>query len=175
MTRSPIRLPAGRTLDRRQMLALTAALGFGSLAHAGGHDRAPAAQDQDPDEVETANEDLVTRFCKAWELRDVEKLLPFLADDLVYQMFEGRPDLIGVEAFRNEIGPWLSRLERVEWEILRSQAIGPLVINDRIDRFIAGPGGRDMVFRIAGIFVVQDGRIVLWRDYNIPGRPHPQA
>ncbi|MCC5793650.1 MAG: nuclear transport factor 2 family protein [Chromatiales bacterium] len=175
MNRPPIYPPAGKTLDRRQMLALTAALGFGSLAQAGGHDQGVPARDQDPDEVEAANEDLVTRFCKAWELRDVEKLVPFLADDLVYQMFEGRPDLIGVEAFRSEVGPWLSRLVRVEWDIVRSQAIGPLVINDRIDRFIAGPDGRDMVFRVAGIFVVQDRRIVLWRDYNIPGRPHPQA
>jgi len=157
-------------LDRRMLLAGAGALGFGALAFAGGHDR--PVEDVDTAEVEAANEDLVNRFCAAWAARDVEQLVPFLADDLVYQMFEGRPDLIGIDAFRAEIGPFLARLERVDWEVLRSRVIGPLVINDRIDRFYAGEGGRDMVFQVAGIFVVQNARIVLWRDYNIPGRAH---
>ena len=43
-------------------------------------------------------------------------------------------------------------LERVDWRILRSFAIGQLVINDRIDDFFPKPGSRvpRMRFRVSG-------------------------
>ena len=119
--------------------------------------------------LETANADLVTRFCLDWALRDVEKLVPYLADNLIYQMFEKRPDLIGLEEFRREVGPFLKDLARVEWEILRTFTIGQVVINERVDHFVAKPGGRSMHFPIAGLFVVKTGKIELWRDYSLPG------
>ena len=119
--------------------------------------------------LEQANADLVTRFCLDWALRDVEKLVPYLADNLIYQMFEKRPDLIGLEEFRREVGPFLKDLARVEWEILRTFTIGQVVINERVDHFIAKPGGRSMHFPIAGLFVVKAGKIELWRDYSLPG------
>jgi limonene-1,2-epoxide hydrolase len=119
--------------------------------------------------LETVNEDLVTRFCLDWALRDVEKLIPYLADNLIYQMFEKRPDLIGIEAFRREVGPFLKDLARVEWEMLRTFTIGQVVINERVDHFIAKPGGRSMHFPIVGLFVVKNSKIELWRDYSLPG------
>ena len=119
--------------------------------------------------LEAANEALVTQFCLDWASRDIEKLVPYLADNLVYQMFEKRPDLIGLAEFRREVGPFLQDLATVEWEILRTFTIGQLVINERVDHFIAKPGGRSMHFPIAGLFVVKDDKIVLWRDYSLPG------
>jgi len=147
---------------RGLLLAGGLAAGCTGLAAGGGddHPRTP---------LEAANADLVTRFCRDWALRDVEKLVPYLADKLVYQMFEKRPDLIGVEAFRREVGPFLRDLARVEWDILRTFAIGQIVINERVDHFVARPGGRSMHFPIAGLFVVKDARIELWRDYGLPG------
>ena len=119
--------------------------------------------------LEVANAALVTRFCLAWAARDVEQLMPYLADKLVYQMFEKRPDILGLEEFRKEIGPFLLDLARVEWDILRTYTIGQVVINERVDRFIAKPGGRSMIFPIVGLFVMQNEKITLWRDYSLPG------
>ena len=150
-------------LSRRGLL-ITGGLAAGctGLASGGGSDAA-----QTP--LETANAALVTRFCLDWALRDVEKLVPYLADNLVYQMFEKRPDMIGIEEFRREVGPFLKDLARVEWDILRTFTIGQVVINERVDHFIARPGGRSMHFPIAGLFVVKNGKIELWRDYSLPG------
>ena len=149
--------------NRRLLLAGAAAIGACSpLAKSGGA-RPPR------NELETANAALVTNFCAAWSKRDVDVLIPYLANDFVYQMFEGRPDLIGIEAFRKEIGPFLKNLARVQWDILRTEVIGQLVINERVDHFIAPPGGRTMHFPIAGLFVVKNSKIVLWRDYSLPG------
>jgi limonene-1,2-epoxide hydrolase len=116
-----------------------------------------------------ANADLVTRFCLDPASRDVEKLVPYLADTLVYQMFEQRPDLIGSAEFRQEVGPFLADLASVEWEILRTFTIGQVVINERVDHFIARPVGQSMHFAIVGLFVVRNQRIELWRDYSLPG------
>ncbi len=120
-------------------------------------------------ELEIENERLVTQFCLDWAKRDVNLLADYLADDIVYQMFEGRPDIIGREAFIKELGGFLTNLKEVEWEIVRTHAIGNLVINDRIDHFIGADEDRSMHFSIAGFFLVKDGKIKVWKDYMLPG------
>jgi limonene-1,2-epoxide hydrolase len=45
--------------------------------------------------------------------------------------------------------------------------MGKIVINERTDRFM-GDGG-DMLFTVTGVFVVEDGKIVYWKDYLFPG------
>jgi limonene-1,2-epoxide hydrolase len=149
--------------NRRHLLAGASVLGACSLLPR--DDQRASGRN----ELELANEKLVGNFCADWSKRDVEALVPYLASEFVYQMFEGRPDLVGPEAFRKEIGPFLRNLATVRWDILRSEAIGPLVINERVDHFIAPPGGRTMHFPIAGLFVVRNQKIVLWRDYSMPG------
>jgi limonene-1,2-epoxide hydrolase len=120
-------------------------------------------------ELEIENERLVTQFCLDWSKRDVNLLADYLADDIVYQMFEGRPDIIGREAFIKELGGFLTNLKEVEWEIVRSHTIGNLVINDRIDHFLGEDEDRSMHFSIAGFFLVKDGKIKVWKDYMLPG------
>ena len=120
-------------------------------------------------ELEIANEKLVNDFCADWSTRDVNRLASYLADDLVYQMFEGRPDIIGREEFIKQLGPFLQNLEAVEWEILQSYVVGPLVINERMDHFIAASEDRSMHFQIAGYFLVRDGKIQVWKDFGYPG------
>ncbi|MSR09808.1 MAG: hypothetical protein EXR82_09880 [Gammaproteobacteria bacterium] len=157
-------------LSRRRLLVaggLGGALASGLAAAPALADDGTAVLKQSP--LEAANAALVTRFCLAWNAKDVEQLMPYLADKLVYQMFEKRPDIIGLEEFRREIDPFLKDLARVEWDILRTCTIGQVVINERVDRFIARPGGRSMTFPIVGLFVVQNEKIALWRDYSLPG------
>jgi len=149
---------------RGLLLAGGLAAGYAGLATA-----ATLADSHEATPLEQANAALVTQFCLDWATRDVEKLVPYLADKLVYQMFEGRPDILGIDAFRREMDPFLKNLVRVEWEIRRTFTIGQIVINERVDRFIARPGGRSMHFEIAGLFVVNAGKIELWRDYRLPG------
>ena len=153
----------GIHLSRRAVL--TAAGGIAGCA------TLPAQQggSQMKTELELANENLVNHFCADWSSRDVNVLASYLADDLVYQMFEGRPDIIGREEFIKQLGPFLKNLEAVHWEILQSYVIGPLVINERLDHFIAASEDRSMHFQIAGHFLVRDGKIQIWKDYGYPG------
>jgi len=120
-------------------------------------------------ELEIENERIVTQFCLDWSKRDAALLADYLADDIVYQMFEGNPDIIGKDQFIKTLDGFLKSMREVEWEILRTYSVGELVINDRIDHFIGKDESKSMHFAIAGWFLVRDGKIRLWRDYSLPG------
>ncbi len=120
-----------------------------------------------PTTTEQANEELVNRFCADWAKRDAELLTTYFAEPFEYMMWEGGPVITSREAFIKQLGPFLTKLKAVDWVIVRSHAMGPMVINERIDHFYAQDSKYDNHPRIAGLFIVRDGRIAIWRDYNM--------
>ena len=121
--------------------------------------------------LEKSNEALINGFVRDYATRDVNVLAAYMHDDIVYQISEGQPDIVGVEAYKAHHREMFAGLEKVDWRVLRSFTIGQLVINDRIDDFFPKPGSRvpRMQFRVAGYFLVQDGKIRVWRDFGYPG------
>ena len=117
-------------------------------------------------EPDAANEALVTRFCQDWAKQDAELLAGYFGDKFEYMMYEGGPVITSKEAFVTQMTPFLKNLKAVDWEIVRSHAIGHMVVNERIDHFWSKDGKRDHHPRILGMFIVRDGKIVVWRDYN---------
>jgi limonene-1,2-epoxide hydrolase len=145
----------------------TAIAGAGALA--GCASMGTAEEKQVKTELEIANETLVNNFCLDWAKQDIDLLAEYFADDMVYQMFEGQPDITSKEEFKQKLGPFIKNLSSVEWIINRSYVIGELVINDRIDHFNAENEEKSMHFAIQGFFLVRDGKIKIWRDYSLPG------
>jgi len=122
----------------------------------------------EPSQLEQDNAALVTDFCKSWSTIDVDQIAGYLDDKIVYQMFEGMPEIKGKEDFIKRIKPFFAAIDRVEWDILRTHTIGNLVINERVDHFYRKDDKPDMHFPVAGFFVVKDGKIRIWRDYGMP-------
>ena len=122
-------------------------------------------------ELEKSNEAVVNAFIRDYATRDVDVLASYMHDDIVYQISEGQPDIVGVEAYKARNREMFEGLEKVDWRVLRSFTIGQLVINDRIDDFFPKPGSRvpRMRFRVSGYFLVQEGKIRVWRDFGYPG------
>lgn len=118
-------------------------------------------------EIEAANEALVNRFCRDWSQRDAGLLAGYFAEPFEYMVYEGGPVITQKADFVQQMGPFLARLKAVEWEVVRSHAMGPMVINERIDHFFAHDSRHDHHPRIAGLFIVRGGRIVVWRDYHM--------
>ncbi len=117
-------------------------------------------------ETEKANEELVTRFCRDWSRQDAEHLTTYFTEPFEYLVWEGGPVITTREEFIRQMGPFLKKLKSVDWEIVRSHAMGPMVINERIDHFYAHDSKYDNHPRLAGMFIVRDGKIAIWRDYN---------
>jgi len=118
-------------------------------------------------DIEKANENLVTRFCHDWSRRDAQLLAGYLAEPFEYMMYEGGPVITSKEAFIKQMGPFLTKLKAVDWVIVRSHVMGPMVINERIDHFYAQDSKYDHHPRIVGMFIVRNGLITVWRDYNM--------
>jgi limonene-1,2-epoxide hydrolase len=147
--------------NRRTLLKILTGMGVGAAAVLGSGSSARAA-DRSPGEQ--ANVQLVTDFCAAWSTRDINKALPFLADDCVYRMTETTPPAHGHDGIIERLKRSVETSSLVEFRILDTAAAGPIVINHRIDRFMMP---RPLTWEGVGVFFVKDGKIKEWSDYTI--------
>lgn len=116
--------------------------------------------------AEAKNIQVVTDFCNLIAARDMTKLASLVTDTVVYRLKEDAPPIVGRDAVLARIKTFFDGADVVELRILKSQAIGPVVINERIDIF-EGPK-KHWRFHLTGMFFVKDGRIQEWTDYVIP-------
>ena len=88
-------------------------------AMAGGH-TAPRVQLSEDEQIalEDANASLVTNFVAEYAKRDADALSKYVADDVIYQITTGMPEIVGIEAFRKHNANMFKGLDKVEWLIL---------------------------------------------------------
>ena len=148
--------------NRREFLA---AGGMGAaLVLAAGESR---ADDSSATAAEQANEKVVNEFCAIWETMDIDKIMGFLDDKIVFRMIDNMPFIEGKPAMIDALGQFLATRKSARFEMLRSVAVGNIVVNERIDHFGKEEGPED-AFHITGFFLVKNGKIVEWRDYMMP-------
>ncbi len=107
---------------------------------------------------------LVHAFGRAWERCDIDGILSMLSPGIVYQNVP-LPALRGHDEVRAFITPNLTAAERTEWVFLAAEADadGRRVLTERVDSFIFDNGV--VAVPLMGIFEIDDGLIVRWRDY----------
>jgi len=112
--------------------------------------------------AEKANIQVVKDFCAAWPSHDLEKILGFFADNGSYRMTEAMEPTKGREALIARLKMIINNVS--QFEILDTWARGPMVINERIDRFT---NFQLKSWHGVGVFLVKDGKIVEWYDYTV--------
>lgn len=118
----------------------------------------------------TAHDDLdgfVRRFIAAIEAKDLDTACSWLTEDCVYDNVPMGP-VVGPGAVHTGLSPFLAACSEVDWvihhQVAREDSAGNgVVMNERLDRFHLA--GRWVEVPVAGLFVVRDGLISLWRDY----------
>lgn len=110
--------------------------------------------------------DVVASFIRSVEQLDLDRALTHLTEDVEYDNVPFGP-VIGRDAVRATLGPFMSGFEEVSWDVLHELSSGNLdhgvVMNERVDRFRKGDQWLEL--RVAGLFVISHGQISLWRDY----------
>ena len=106
--------------------------------------------------------EVVHAFLTAMEARDYDTALPLLAEDVEYQNMP-LPPVHGRAAVRETLESLLTMCTGFEVITHRELASGDTVMNERTDRFELKGSWVDLP--VAGVFVVRDGEIALWRDY----------
>jgi limonene-1,2-epoxide hydrolase len=142
-------------LNRRRFLAASSGLAA-VAAFAGPAEAAETTAD------ERANVKVVNDFCAAWPSHDLAKVMAFFSDNGAYRMTETMEPAKGKDAVTARVKSIIDRVEK--FEVLDTFARGPMVINERIDRFSGGPL---KAWHGVGVFFLKDGKIVEWYDYTI--------
>jgi limonene-1,2-epoxide hydrolase len=106
--------------------------------------------------------EVVHAFLAAAEAGDYEASLPLLTEDVEYQNMP-LPAVHGRAAVRETLEALLTMCTRFQVVTHRELASGDTVMNERTDRFELK--GEWVDLPVAGVFVVRDGQIALWRDY----------
>src|SRR5262245_27782588 len=99
-----------------------------ALAHA-----APAVA-AEPSAAEKANLKRVEDFVNSWA--DPDKSVAFLAPDAAVRMVEDKPAIIGPAAVAAAFKGFMSHGEKLTVKFLSNEALGPVVVNRRIDTLI---------------------------------------
>jgi len=148
--------PNREHLTRRKALTATG-LGFAAVVGAPRH--ADAAEWT---AGEKTNVELVTNFCAAWPSHDFAKIMSFFADPCSYRVTETQEPYKGRQAVAGRIQSFLDRV--IEFKVIETFAKGPMVFNERVDRFSGGPLRS---WHGVGVFFLKDQKIVEWYDYTI--------
>ena len=119
---------------------------------------------------EQANLTSVNDFCAAFTVPlDWARIASFLSDDCKYrasqtiQMVEGPDAIVGL------LQSFVGTATSVEFEMLDTWARGPVVVNDRVDRFVLP--NRTLEIPVVGVFYVVDGKIAEWTDFVFDAAP----
>lgn len=147
-----------RDVARRTFLA---AAGAGAAAAALPRPAAAAA----PTAAEQANLDAVNAFCADWKVPfDWDRLASALAADCKYRPTQETPLIEGRDASIAMLRGFAGAATACAFEVIDSWARGPVVVNDRLDRFVLPD--RTLEIPVVGIFYLVDGKIVEWTDYT---------
>jgi len=110
--------------------------------------------------------DYVTRFIENIEQSHFTAAMDMVSDDCEYDNVP-ITKVFGKEAMIQILSDFLAAATKVEWLIHHQVSSGDMehgvVMNERTDRFEMDD--RWIELDIAGLFVVSDGKIALWRDY----------
>jgi limonene-1,2-epoxide hydrolase len=107
-------------------------------------------------------EEVVRAFVAAIERKDIDAALALVAADVVYDNVPIGA-VTGPDGIRGALSRLLGTAEQIEWVTRHQVRTGDVVMNERLDRFQLD--GRWVEVPVAGLFVLRDGRIALWRDY----------
>ncbi len=116
---------------------------------------------------EKANIQVVEDFCAAWAKKDFDRIAFSLADDCSFRVNQKSPSVVGKQMVMNRFRGDFERAS-FELKILKTVVLGPVVLTQRQDTIAPLNGGTPRVIQItAGMFFVDDGKIVEWSDFEL--------
>ena len=107
-------------------------------------------------------EQVVRTFCRLMGEKDFDAIAPLFTEDAIYHNVGTEP-AVGREATLSALRFQLGAFDPINWRIIRLAVDGDTVLTERVDEITAR--GITAPIPVMGSFVVQDGKIAVWRDY----------
>ena len=147
-------------IGRRTFLAGSALGAAATLALPG------LATAADLTDAEKANVKVVNDMCAAWTAPiDFDRIGRFLAEDCTFRASETAAPVKGRQAIVDGLKKMLGSPSKAQFEIVQTFARGPMVVNERIDRFTLP--AREINWNGVGVFFLKNGLIAEWSDYTV--------
>lgn len=110
----------------------------------------------------TTSEQVVRDFCGAWLKRDLDEILSYVTDDMIYHNIPV-PVVVGKENVALVFKMFLELMHHLDLEITNIMVDGDRVFTERIDRMTAKSGHTNLP--VGGYFEVRDGKIAVMHEY----------
>jgi limonene-1,2-epoxide hydrolase len=111
-------------------------------------------------------EEIVGSLIAALERRDIAEALEFMSADVEYDNVP-MGKVFGHDGVTAALASIVARSSAIEWVVHHQATSGDaaegVVMNERTDRFQFGDRWAEIA--VAGLFVVRDGKVAVWRDY----------
>lgn len=109
------------------------------------------------------NADVIRQFVAAWARLDVDELVSYLTEDVLYHNMPIAP-VQGREVVRKFLGQFMANWAETEWDLINLAVAGDIVFTERVDRTLT-KDGKQIDLPCCGVFVMENGKIKVWRDY----------
>jgi len=110
------------------------------------------------------NEQIIKDFNAAFSRLNVDEVMGFFTDDIVYHNIPW-PAAVGRAEVRKVIEGFFTGMgmTAANFEVVKQVSAGNLVMNERVDYLTIG--GKTVALPVAGVFELVNGKIKAWRDY----------
>lgn len=124
--------------------------------------------------IERRNAAVIRDFLAGWEGADATMLSGLCHETVIARPTAHNPKVAALSG-RTALHDFAARVftggTTVKFKVLDTAAKGPIVVNNRIDRLIRAAGPTTDVYYF-GVFLLVDGRIAEWSDYEVaPSTP----
>lgn len=109
------------------------------------------------------NDQIVRDFLQAWNRRGVDAIMDFFSEDASYRNMPMGPAHEGRIAIRGFIEGFIGAATHIDFQLRHQLADDRRVMNERLD--VLHIGGAEIALPVMGIFLLQGGKICVWRDY----------
>ncbi|HET6970467.1 MAG TPA: nuclear transport factor 2 family protein [Phenylobacterium sp.] len=107
----------------------------------------------------------LSRLIAAWKARDVDTVLSFMTDDIVWHYAAAAmPPVRGKAAAGKLLQRFLADMHEVSWRIFTHAETDARLFVEGVDEYRT-PDGRTVATPYAGVLDFRDGLICGWRDY----------
>lgn len=108
---------------------------------------------------------ILRQVIEAWQAKDVERVLAFMHDDIVWHYAAAAmPPVRGKAAARKLLTRFQADMHGIEWRIFAHAETGDRLFIEGVDDYRTTDGHR-VATPYAGVLEFRDDLIVGWRDY----------
>ncbi|MBJ7413514.1 MAG: nuclear transport factor 2 family protein [Phenylobacterium sp.] len=108
---------------------------------------------------------ILQQVTHAWQAKDVDRVLDFMADDIVWHYAVAvMPPVRGKAAARKLLERFQADMHRIEWRIFAHAEAGDRLFVEGVDDYRTAEGRR-VATPYAGVLDFRGDLIAAWRDY----------